>query len=510
MAEEKIIVSLTTWKPRFRNIPTVLDSIFAQTVPPDKVVLNLAEGEDLDEALETYLKEKAVEIFRLPDWKVYKKLIPTLRRYPQACVIAIDDDWLYPPQMIEDFMKVHAEHPSSPISGNKESFEGLNCHCGCASLVKAEYFGSYLNKIDEAVIATCPSDDIVYTFMAAKNGRFYEHSEGLYFENMEPVNQDNPYSPQFADPIIDSYNYLVNRFGAPGSDEHELDDEYCRQLYKRDTSSDEDSSSGAKLAVCINLTRANHIPAFIRRLSGIRCCPWDLYVYSLGEDHPAAGQLKAFRPDTHFVSAEPSVNGFRHFHKLLKSGALDRYDAVLHLDTLAQFNSPVVDAFNLGSRRYYNESVDALIATPEAFDKAMKALNGNDVVCSAACHTRRLSYSIFDDEAHSLYEAFKPGRLAPRFISGANFLCSVKALKALKSTDIPASLKLSGRMEAAAERYYFSKDARIKTIPIRNLSLLKRLGHFLFSMERYSPDSRKILFLCGFAITIDKGKKQAS
>ena len=36
------IITLTSWKKRLCNIPKVLDSIYKQTIPCDKVVLNLS------------------------------------------------------------------------------------------------------------------------------------------------------------------------------------------------------------------------------------------------------------------------------------------------------------------------------------------------------------------------------------------------------------------------------------------------------------------------------------
>lgn len=59
---EKLIVSFTSWTPRFGNIPIVLDSVFNQTVKPDLVVLNLANDEVLPEFLETYIGHYGVEV----------------------------------------------------------------------------------------------------------------------------------------------------------------------------------------------------------------------------------------------------------------------------------------------------------------------------------------------------------------------------------------------------------------------------------------------------------------
>lgn len=213
MNNEKIIVSLTTWKPRITNIPYVLDRIFEQTVPPDLVVLNLAEGEEVPDNIFQYLSRKNVEINFVPDTKVYKKIIPTLLKYPDDCIICIDDDWLYPPDMIEDLIRIHEKHPNNPISGNRELYNGYACHCGCASLVKASFLD--LTLITKDIMNNCPSDDIVYTYLATKSGHPYLWSRNLYYTNMKPYNAASSYtvSDLEKDYVGISWNYLEKHYG---------------------------------------------------------------------------------------------------------------------------------------------------------------------------------------------------------------------------------------------------------------------------------------------------------
>lgn len=214
---ERIIVSLTTWSKRIGNIPVVLDTIFNQTMQPDLVVLNLAHGEIIPKEIQQYIDSHNIEINRVPDTKVYKKLIPTLKKYPNDCVISIDDDWLYPQKMIADFMAIHKQYPFNPISGNREVMFNMQCHCGCASLIKAEYLGKYLDYIDEDIVNNCSSDDIVYTFFANKSGHPYIRTKELYFTNLTPYNDCNSYSDTVvfssSNGINNSYNYLAKKYG---------------------------------------------------------------------------------------------------------------------------------------------------------------------------------------------------------------------------------------------------------------------------------------------------------
>ena len=86
---------MTSYGRRINNLPKVIDSIFNQTVQPNLIVLNLAYDEIIPRDVESYLKKQGIEINRVPDTKVYKKLIPTLKKYTEALVISIDDDFFY-------------------------------------------------------------------------------------------------------------------------------------------------------------------------------------------------------------------------------------------------------------------------------------------------------------------------------------------------------------------------------------------------------------------------------
>ena len=230
--QEKVIVTLTSYKARLFNIPHILDTIYYQTLLPDLVVLNLAYEEQVPSDITDYIDKHNIEVFRVPDTKVYKKLIPTLKRYPNDIVISIDDDWLYPNGMIADFLEMHKKYPNNPISGNDLVYSEMICHCGCASLTKAEYFGSYLNDI-ETVIPNCPCDDIVYTYFANKAGHPYITSKEMYFTNMTPYNEGVGYSELVAGEhgLENSWSYLINNYGElPNFPNEYIEDPYISDL----------------------------------------------------------------------------------------------------------------------------------------------------------------------------------------------------------------------------------------------------------------------------------------
>ena len=208
-------MSLTTWSKRIGNIPAVLDTILAQSIKPDLIVLNLAFNEQIPKSIQAYIDKNGIEIYRVADTKVYKKLIPTLKRYPNDIIINIDDDWLYPSDMIADFIDIHNKYPNNPISGNGLVYSEMICHCGCASLTKADFFEQYIDSIDDDVIKNCPCSDIVYTYFANKAGHPYITTKNEYFTNMTPFNEEIGYSTTDVkeNSLKDSLSFLIQKYG---------------------------------------------------------------------------------------------------------------------------------------------------------------------------------------------------------------------------------------------------------------------------------------------------------
>lgn len=231
--KERIIVTLTTWSKRINNIPAVLDTIYAQSIRPDFVVLNLSIDEVIPAEVQQYIDSHSIEINKVPDTKVYKKLIPTLKKYPNDCIISIDDDWLYPKEMIADFVDIHKRHPNNPVSGNRVCLFGFQCHCGCASLTKAEHFGRFIYEVDEDMMSHCPSDDLVYTFLANMAGHPYMRTSSLYFTNMAPYNEKDSYSQMVCtdNALKRTWAFLENKYGMlrPNIDKY-IGDKYMSSL----------------------------------------------------------------------------------------------------------------------------------------------------------------------------------------------------------------------------------------------------------------------------------------
>lgn len=112
--EKGLIVSLTTYNKRIYEVYLVIESIFHQTVKPDKIILWLSKDEFDIEELPIVLKRQQTRglcIKFCEDLKSYKKLLPTLNEYPDCNIITIDDDFIYPNDFIENMLNTHRKYP---------------------------------------------------------------------------------------------------------------------------------------------------------------------------------------------------------------------------------------------------------------------------------------------------------------------------------------------------------------------------------------------------------------
>jgi glycosyltransferase involved in cell wall biosynthesis len=117
--ETTVIISLTTYSKRIETVDKVITSLLEQTVSVDKIILWLDESETNFEQLPKQLRtltSKRFEVKFCPNYKSYKKLIPTLKEYPEATLITFDDDIYYPKDQVEKLLLAHYESPNEIIT----------------------------------------------------------------------------------------------------------------------------------------------------------------------------------------------------------------------------------------------------------------------------------------------------------------------------------------------------------------------------------------------------------
>lgn len=114
--DEEIVVSLTSHGERIHDVPIVIESIMQGSVKPNKIVLWLSQEEFGGRSLPHILQQqqkRGLRIAYCEDLKSYKKLIPSLYEYPEACIITLDDDVLYEYDIVERLIRAHINHPNA-------------------------------------------------------------------------------------------------------------------------------------------------------------------------------------------------------------------------------------------------------------------------------------------------------------------------------------------------------------------------------------------------------------
>lgn len=114
----QLIVSLTSFPQRMKDIHYCLHSLLCQTLKPNKLILWLAEEQfpnkekDLPKKV-LKLKQRGLSIEWCKDTKSYKKLIPALKKYPDDIIVTADDDIYYPNDWLEKLYNAYLDDNQS-------------------------------------------------------------------------------------------------------------------------------------------------------------------------------------------------------------------------------------------------------------------------------------------------------------------------------------------------------------------------------------------------------------
>jgi hypothetical protein len=100
-----VVISLTSYPPRFGTLHLTLQSLLLQTHINKKVALWIAH-KDMDKLPPsvTALVPYGLDIHACEDTRSYKKLIPALKQYPTLPIVIADDDAYYWPQWLDELL----------------------------------------------------------------------------------------------------------------------------------------------------------------------------------------------------------------------------------------------------------------------------------------------------------------------------------------------------------------------------------------------------------------------
>ncbi len=113
----ELIVSLTSFPARIKSVHHVIESILTQSKQPDRIVLVLAETEfpqkeeNLPKELIELTENKFEILWTEENTRSYKKLLPTLNKYPDAVIVTVDDDSIYKRGCVESLWDAYIQAP---------------------------------------------------------------------------------------------------------------------------------------------------------------------------------------------------------------------------------------------------------------------------------------------------------------------------------------------------------------------------------------------------------------
>ena len=110
----ELVISLTSYPARFPTLHLTVKSLLDQTIRPDRIVLWIAVDDvsQLPETL-TELQSDRFQIETCEDLRSFKKILPSLAKFPDAFILIADDDTYYPDGWLRSLVETYdPAHPS--------------------------------------------------------------------------------------------------------------------------------------------------------------------------------------------------------------------------------------------------------------------------------------------------------------------------------------------------------------------------------------------------------------
>lgn len=185
----ELIVSLTSYPPRFTNVKYTVLSILNSSIKPDKVILWIAEQDKSLLPQGVYdIQSEYFEVKFCDDLGSYKKIIPTLGLNKEAFIVIADDDVYYPKHwlalLISDWQgnykqvlahRVHRitlkefgipnEYPKWDFDINDQSDNLLNIATGVGGVLYPPGCLHSLVKRSDQFMVLCPNGDDLWLYL---------------------------------------------------------------------------------------------------------------------------------------------------------------------------------------------------------------------------------------------------------------------------------------------------------------------------------------------------------
>ena len=180
-----IVVTLTSWIKRIRNVKNIVENIMKNTLQPDKIYLSLSVEEFSNKEMD--LPKDLVDYFNsderlIINWvegentKCMKKVFPILKYLDDNdIIIPIDDDIMYPLDYIEKRVDEYESHlqPISGLRDFKSSYiykkYNILCNIGHSCLFTKKMMNHWEEYVDDKILKS-NNDDTCYAMLEWLNG----------------------------------------------------------------------------------------------------------------------------------------------------------------------------------------------------------------------------------------------------------------------------------------------------------------------------------------------------
>jgi hypothetical protein len=214
--KEEIIVSLTSYEPRFKTLPYTLECLIRQSVKADRIIVWL-DPQDMNKITPRMraLEARGVEYRQTAgnNLKSFNKIIPALMAFADAVIVTVDDDIYYASTMLESLLQEWSGNPKEIVchyaeritvdhAGNKKPFKHWKAVAGAAypayDIMPFGFAGVLYpphvlpleTKDAEAFKRLCHhGDDIWLYWMGRKNGCVYRKTHKDYMVCEWPSSQ---------------------------------------------------------------------------------------------------------------------------------------------------------------------------------------------------------------------------------------------------------------------------------------------------------------------------------
>lgn len=109
-----VIISLTSYPARLKNLHIVIRSLLKQSVKPERIILYLGTDTPID-SIPNKLKKLQKYNFEIKtnyeDIKPHKKYFYAMQEYQDKAIITIDDDLIYDKNLVKDLIEKSKKYP---------------------------------------------------------------------------------------------------------------------------------------------------------------------------------------------------------------------------------------------------------------------------------------------------------------------------------------------------------------------------------------------------------------